>query len=66
VTEPTAIEGVVVVELRPYRERRRTRALAAGVILGILFAGLVAPILADLLNEILTELGPYEPTGVGD
>jgi hypothetical protein len=57
---------VIVVELRPYQERRRTRALATGIMLGILFAGFVAPLLADLLNEVLAELGPYEPTGVGE
>lgn len=62
-TEPE----IIIVELEPYRERRRTRTLAAGIILGLLWAAYAAPILADLVRDLLdvadAALSPVESGG---
>jgi hypothetical protein len=47
------VTGRIVVELEPYRERRRVRRLAAGFLLGYLYGAYVLPHLVDELKELI-------------
>jgi hypothetical protein len=47
--EPT----VIVVELKPYRDRRRARVIAAGILL--CWYSIIAPALAELVGGFLDQ-----------
>lgn len=50
----------IVVELRPYQERRRTRSFGTGILLGLALSAFVIPKIIDLINDVLGD-----PNGVG-
>lgn len=54
----------IIVELKPYRERRRTRALATGVLLGLIFSAFVIPAIVELVGELLDALVLEDPSAV--
>jgi hypothetical protein len=57
----TAEPTVIVVELKPYRDRRRARVIAAGILLGLCWYSIIAPALAELVGGFLD----HDP-GVGE
>jgi hypothetical protein len=57
------LSGTIVVQLEPYRERRRTRGRAAGFLLGYLLGAYVLPALAELVEAFLDTT---EPSANGD
>jgi hypothetical protein len=61
--EPTHLQLTaepIVVELAPYRERRRTRRFAAGLLIGYLAGAWLLPAAADHLEAWLVATDPGE------
>jgi hypothetical protein len=50
----TVVTGTIVVQLEPYRERRRLRRNAAGFLFGYLLGAWLLPAAAELLEAWLT------------
>lgn len=57
------VSGTILVQLEPYRERRRVRRHAAGFLLGYLAGAWLLPAAAELLEDYLRSTS--EPSANG-